>query len=63
MHVRHRDFRPVQKNRQVTCWPGSCSAQGMELLNDLHYVLTNVPHAASFIIFLIISLYLCLKNA
>jgi hypothetical protein len=35
----------------------------MELLNDLHYVLTNVPHAASFIIFLIISLYLCLKNA
>jgi len=36
---------------------------GMAILNDLHYLLTNVPHAASFIIFLIISLYLCMKSA
>jgi hypothetical protein len=35
----------------------------MQILNDLHYVLTSVPHAASFITFLIISLVLCMKNA
>lgn len=35
----------------------------MEILNDLYYVLTSVPHAASFIIFLIISLCLCMKSA
>ena len=34
----------------------------MEILNDIHYILTDVPHAASFIFFLIISLCLCLRN-
>jgi hypothetical protein len=35
----------------------------MEIFQDIRFLLTDAPHAVSFILFVITSLYLCLRRA